>query len=391
MAPIRVGLIGLSASAKTAWASTAHLPYLLSPAGRSKFEIVALLNSSVSAARSAIEFYNLPPTTRAYGSPTDLAADPDVDLVVCNTRVDVHERTIEASIEAGKAVFCEWPLAQNREHAAALVSKAEKAGNLNQTIIGLQGRVFPLIENLRKFIASGRIGKVLSSEVRVFGGLNDRTILPESLEYFTRREVGGNIYAIGFAHVFDTVQSVLGEIEKDRETGKAVHGHFQLQRPDVRIRDAKGGISRTVKSDVPDLVLIAGTLPESPTTQKGATLHYRFRRGQPFPGDPNLTWSINGEKGEIRVVSPAAAFLNIGVDDPPITTVLHDFETDKVTPLEWEWADWQKSLPTAARNIGGLYEAFAAAKEGGDVGYPTFASALERHKQMEELISGWSA
>ena len=28
---VRVALIGLSASAKTAWASKAHLPYLLSP------------------------------------------------------------------------------------------------------------------------------------------------------------------------------------------------------------------------------------------------------------------------------------------------------------------------------------------------------------------------
>ncbi|KAK0640671.1 hypothetical protein B0T16DRAFT_418283 [Cercophora newfieldiana] len=391
MAPIRVALIGLSSSAKTAWAATAHLPYLLSPAGLAKFQIVALLNSSTDAARKAIEFYKLPASTRAYGSPSDLAADPDVDLVVCNTRVDVHEATIAASVEAGKAVFCEWPLAQNSEVAAALVSKAEKAGALDKTVVGLQGRVFPLVENLRRVIASGRIGKVLSSEVRVFGGLNDRVILPRTLQYFTRSEVGGNIYKIGFGHVLDTVQSVVGDVEKDPETGKAVHGHFQLQRPQVKIRDADGTITETVTSDVPDLILVAGTLPESPRTQKGATLHYRFRRGQPFPGEPILSWSINGEKGEIRVVSPGGAFLNIGVENPPITAELYDFETDKVTPLEWEWADWQKDLPMPARNIGGLYEAFAAAQEGGEVGYPTFGSALARHKQLEELISGWKA
>jgi len=136
-------------------------------------------------------------------------------------------------------------------------------------------------------------------------------------------------------------------------------------------------------------MLVSGTLPESPTVQKGASLHYRFRRGQPFPGEPALSWSINGEKGEIRVVSPAAAFLNIGVGDPPVKTELYDFETEKVTSLEWEWADWQKDLPTSARNIGGLYEAFAAARDGGAVGYPTFGSALARHKQLEELLSGW--
>jgi predicted dehydrogenase len=97
MAPIRVAIIGLSASAKTAWTSKAHLPYLLSPQGRAKFEIVALLNSSVDAAKAAIATYNLPATTRA------------VDLVVCNTRVDKHFETIDASVKAGKAVFSEWP------------------------------------------------------------------------------------------------------------------------------------------------------------------------------------------------------------------------------------------------------------------------------------------
>lgn len=187
------------------------------------------------------------------------------------------------------------------------------------------------------------------------------------------------------------MQSVLGDIEKDPETGRAVHGHFQLQRPQVRLRAADGNTAETVKSNVPDLILIAGTLPESPMVQKGASLHFRFRRGQPFPGEPILSWSINGEKGEIRVVSRAAAFLNIGVDSPPITTELYDFETEKVTDLKWEWADWQKDLPTPARNIGGLYEAFAAAhqRKGGEVGYPTFGDALARHKQLEELILGW--
>jgi predicted dehydrogenase len=191
---------------------------------------------------------------------------------------------------------------------------------------------------------------------------------------------------------FDTVQHVLGELEKDPKTDTTVHGHFQLQRPENKIRGSDGSIVKTVTSNVPDLILIAGTLPESATVQKGATLHFRYRRGQAFPGDPALTWSINGEKGEIRIVSPATTGLNIGADDPPFTVKHHDFETDEVSDIDWEWADWQKELPVHARNIGGLYEAFAAAWEGGsgeESYYPTFEHALKRHRQLEELISGW--
>ena len=114
---IRLALIGLSSSSKAAWASTAHLPYLLSPAGQSKYQIVALLNSSVAAARKSIETYHLPASTRAYGDPAALAADKEVDLVVNTTRVDRHYETVLDSVKAGKDVYVEWPLAQDAKHA----------------------------------------------------------------------------------------------------------------------------------------------------------------------------------------------------------------------------------------------------------------------------------
>lgn len=142
MAPIRVAIIGLSANAITDWASRAHLPYLLSPSGRSKFQIVALLNSSVAAAKKSIEVFNLSPETRAYGSPEDLAADPDVQLVLCSTRVDKHYETSLPSVKAGKDVFVEWPLAENGAKAGELAKAAREAGG--RTIVGLQVSTSPL-------------------------------------------------------------------------------------------------------------------------------------------------------------------------------------------------------------------------------------------------------
>lgn len=196
--PIRVAIIGLSSSAKTAWASRAHLPYLLSPLGRSKYQIVALLNSSVSAARAAIAAYNLPDSTRAYGDPAALAADDEVDLVVCTTRVDKHYETVLDSVRAGKDVFVEWPLAHDAQHARELAEQAQTAGG--KTVVGAQGVRAPITLKLRGLLEEGKIGRVVSAELRVFGGLNDRVKVPEGLAYFTERGVGGNIYTIGFAH-----------------------------------------------------------------------------------------------------------------------------------------------------------------------------------------------
>lgn len=76
MAPIRVGIIGLSKAAKTSWAAAAHFPYLKNCNG--KYEITALCNTSVTSAQSAIEAFGLPSITKAYGNPEDLAKDQDV-------------------------------------------------------------------------------------------------------------------------------------------------------------------------------------------------------------------------------------------------------------------------------------------------------------------------
>jgi hypothetical protein len=80
--PLRVAIIGLSASAKSSWAAEGHLSYLSSDLGRQSYTVTALCNSSVAAAEKAIAHFGLPSSTKAYGSPRDLAADPDIDLVV---------------------------------------------------------------------------------------------------------------------------------------------------------------------------------------------------------------------------------------------------------------------------------------------------------------------
>lgn len=198
MAPIRLALIGLSQSAKTSWASQGHLPYLLSERGRQRYKIAALLNTSEEAAKRAIECYQLGSDVRAYGSPQDLAADPGIDLVVCTTRVDVHYDTIKPSIEAGKSVYVEWPLAENVHRASELAALAKKTQA--PTFVGLQGRVAPVILKMKEVLESGTIGKVLSSDVQAFTPFGGSDSLSEGLAYFLDKKVGGNPVTIAFGH-----------------------------------------------------------------------------------------------------------------------------------------------------------------------------------------------
>ncbi|CAI6333032.1 unnamed protein product [Periconia digitata] len=377
--PLRTALIGLSSSATTSWASGAHLPGLLTPQGRSVLPIKALLNSSVDAAKRAIGVYNLSPDTKAYGSPEDLANDPDIDLVICNTRVDAHFQTILPSIKKGKDVYVEWPVAGNMKDIDVLVEEAEKSGS--RVAVGIQRRWAPQALKLRELLkgGNGKLGKVLSSDVRAFGGTNDREIIPTGLKYFAERDVGGNLITISNAHLLDTILSVLGELSPS-----TTHTALQLQRPNVRVRDpATKNIVGTVRSNVPDLLSLHGTIASS-----SATLTYLFRRGQPFPGTPVLVWTINCEFGEIRLVSPSTLSFGASPNDEPITIHIHWFENDKVEEIEWQWGEAEQQLPIPARTVFRSLMAFGEGKDSSE-GWVDIKDAQKRAHQIEGWLQEW--
>lgn len=160
--------------------------------------IKALLNSSIEAAKRAIEYYRLPSATKAYSSPEKLAGDPDIDLVVCTTRVDIHYDTVKPSIEAGKALFVEWPLAENVTRAKELADLAKKSGS--PTLVGLQAQVAPAILKVKELLESGGLGKVLSSRAEAYSTYAERGRVSEGLGYFLDKKVGGNPIVIAFGH-----------------------------------------------------------------------------------------------------------------------------------------------------------------------------------------------
>lgn len=376
MAPIRLALIGLSEAAKTSWASQGHLPYLLSERGKERYKITALLNSSVDAAKRAIEAYSLGSDVKAYGAPQDLAADKDIDLVACTTRVDVHYETIKPSVEAGKNVFVEWPLAENATRARELAEAAKKSGS--KTIVGLQGRVAPPILKLKQLVRDGTIGKVVSSDFTAFtpGGGGDS--MSEGLAYFLDKKVGGNPVTIAFAHTIDYVHLVLGGYASS-------DAHVQIERPNQSTVDAKTGEKRPVTSDVPDLVSVHGTLKSSDYVTEGATLIANFRSGPPFPGTTPFVWTITGEKGRLRISCDRGPFIQSLAAGSPIHIEVEDFGTGDLKSIPWDWQSWEEPTQARGRCIGRLYDLYYDGKTAeNDVA--DFDAAVARHKQIDAIL-----
>ncbi|POS75125.1 oxidoreductase family protein [Diaporthe helianthi] len=211
MAPIRVGLIGLSAKSRSGWAAAAHLPYLLSPRGKERYQIVAVLGSTTERARESVEHFSLPnpDSIRTYGAPEELAADPNVDLVVCSVRVDKHYDTVRPSVAAGKDVIVEWPLAEDTLRAKELADLSKKAGG--RTAVVAQARLAPYFVKLKELLADGTIGKVINSQVNSNATEEGQDSVFRGMESFGDPKSGASFYAIFFGHTWDPIQYVLGD------------------------------------------------------------------------------------------------------------------------------------------------------------------------------------
>jgi predicted dehydrogenase len=369
MAPIRVGIIGLAsatgevtASPGDGWAASAHLPYLVkSP----HYEVVALCNTSIESAKTAVKRHNLPASTKTYGSPEDLANDPNVDLVVCSVRVDRHYKVIKPALEKGKDVFVEWPLGANLQEAEEMAAIAEKSGS--KTMVGLQGRASPQVQKVRELLKSGRIGDLLSSTVTADAGGMLGPVEPPGIDYLAKKAVGGNMLTILFGHMVDNVLFALGELEE-------FSALWAIRYPKTQLINVDGSPAGTISRETPDQVLVQGKISGS-----GAPLSVHLRGGKPFKGIPSLIWSIFGTKGEIRITGPSSS---LGINTGAEKFELYDHEKDETEIVDCPFPDAVKDLSMFAKCIGLDYEAFAT----GQTEYVVnFKDAVVRHKFIDEI------
>jgi predicted dehydrogenase len=89
-----------------------------------RVRVVRFADADLPRAEAAVATYG---TGRA-GSPEDLLADPDVQVVVSLTPPAIHDEVIRAAAAAGKALFTEKPLAATIERARAAMEAAGAAG-----------------------------------------------------------------------------------------------------------------------------------------------------------------------------------------------------------------------------------------------------------------------
>ncbi len=145
------------------------------------------------------------------GDYAEALADTTVGAVVLATPHSLHREQVLAAARAGKAVFCEKPLALTEADAKSMVQACERAGVVLGA--GHNRRWWPAMRELQRIVASGELGTLLHLEGhnsnensnQVAGGW--RTLPSES--------PGGGMTGAGL-HVLDALVALAGPVRRVR-------------------------------------------------------------------------------------------------------------------------------------------------------------------------------
>ena len=180
--------------------------------GMSDCEAYAIGSRSIEKAQTFAKEWNIP---KAYGSYTELMADPDVDLVYIATPHSHHYDVTKAAIEAGKPCLVEKAFMANARQTKEILDLAhERRVFLAEAI---WTRYQPVVGIVRKLIADGRIGvpHLITATLGYSMGNKERIVRPD-LCGGALRDLG--VYALNFVRMFTDGNIIIDNINKRNGT-----------------------------------------------------------------------------------------------------------------------------------------------------------------------------
>src|SRR5262252_1733935 len=199
---IRLGLIG--ASVKGTWSARSHLPALQA---RSDIELTAVCTTQADSAEAARQAWGARLASDDYRK---MIASPEIDAVAVVVRVPSHYAPTKAALEAGKHVYCEWPLGRTTAEAVELAELADAGGLV--TAVGLQARVNPALLHMQELVETGYVGDVMAIHVSL---IRDGVLSRPSHRTWQRdAELGANTLTIANGHTVDAMRFVTGDFHR---------------------------------------------------------------------------------------------------------------------------------------------------------------------------------
>jgi predicted dehydrogenase len=289
-----------------------------------------------------------------------LAQHPKVDLVTVSVKVPDHYLPVMAAIEAGKHVYCEWPLGRDTDEAVRMLNAAERRGI--QHAVGLQGQVSPAINYVKDLVAEGYIGRVLSATMigcaPNWGPTIDRA-------YQADRANGANLLTITGGHQIDALCYCLGEFRE--LTAFAVS-----QRDEIPL-EASGAI---VAKDVADQLVVSGIVCDA------AVASFQIRGG--MARGTAFLFEIHGEKGDLTLTATSRASMQR--QELTVRGAQGAAEELAEMPVPTKYRLIPEGVASDSRyNVAQLYARLAEGISDGNPVSPNFAAAVRRHRLLDAI------
>lgn len=348
---IRLGLIG--ASVRGTWSARSHLPALRASGD---VELIAVCTTRADSAEAARQAWG---ARLAFDDWRKMVASPELDAVAIVVRVPSHYEPTKAALQAGKHVYCEWPLGRTTAEAVELAALAR--ANRLVTAVGLQARANPAIMHMKELVEAGYVGQVMAIHVSLMReGVLSR---PSHRTWQRDAELGANTLTIANGHTVDAMRFVAGDFARL----SAVVATQAKQWLDT-------GSNTLLDVTSPDNILISGRL----TNDAVASVHIA---AIPYAGS-GYRMEIYGRDGTLVAA---------GEDSPQLSAVtLHGAKggnTLEPLPVPSRLTVATPGTPSGeAVNVGQMYALFAAAIRGGGAGaLPSFDTAVNLHCLVDAI------
>jgi predicted dehydrogenase len=209
--PLRVGIVG--ANAARGWARDSHIPAL---ACLGQFTLAAVSARTQALAEEARQAFG---AGCAYGDSTAMVRSPDVDVVAVTVKVPEHRAIVLAALEAGKHVYCEWPLGRDLAEAQEIAA-AVKPGQ--HVMVGLQALSAASVQQAARLVAEGSLGR--PKLLRVFSPTAGwGAEAPQHYAYLQDKRSGATLATIAGGHTLAALEAIVGPyVEVDARTSTLI-------------------------------------------------------------------------------------------------------------------------------------------------------------------------
>lgn len=354
--PLRVGIVG--ASPKRGWAAAAHLPALAALPG---LTCAAVSSTRLEGAREVAQRWGVP---HAFGSAAELITCDDVEAVAITVKAPDHGVLVRASIEAGKHVFCEWPLGVDSVEGDALAALAVESGVVH--LVGLQAYHGPGAVFVRQLIDRGTIGELMGVSMAVLTPGMYGAHTTSAMNYTLDPINGVTLITVPTAHALAGLSRAVGDLAE-------VDASLTVRHQKVTLTDT----GEQVANSTPNEVAVVGRL------HNGALATLSVHGGTP-PGVPRLSMRVIGTAGALLIgIDEAGASVNVGDWTVALAKPDGTTEAQSVPP--------HPALPSSvsgpAKNVAIMYHEFARAVVDGVPVEPDFTMAARFHRVVESIAT----